>query len=142
MSSPRWLIGIIMAFVLMTIVSNIVEKADIMTASQVAEIQAMSEHTLSDVKMDTGESFVTASTPLSALEAIWKAISADYSFWYRVDYDTTSAECEEVGGTWLDGERCQTPHPLIIIKYIVFWPISIAMFVELAFILRRIISGS
>jgi len=144
MSSPRWLIGLLMVFVLLTIVSNIVEQADMLTAAQVAEVQEMTTQQLTGGKdPDTGGVITAGNNPLTVWQSIWKALTSEYSFWYKIDCTLTESECASaatygVTGKWINStDCCQIPNAWSIIRYVIFWPITVAMFVEIALVIRR-----
>lgn len=140
MSSPRWLIGLIMLFVICTIVSNIIEQQAILTTTQVAELQGMTEQEIVSIQdPDTGGTGTSGSTPLSIWQNIWKALWAEYTFFYNVDYTVAEGDCT---GTWDDDiGACRTPNDWMIVRYIFFWPMTVAMFVEIILTIRRIIGG-
>lgn len=143
MSSPRWLIGLVAIWVLLTIISNVVENVEIMTTGQVGELEAMTAQSLVESQdPDTGGVMASGMTPVGALEAIWKALTADYTFWYNVHYDMTEVQCDTANGRWHSSiSACQIPNDFMIIRYIFFWPLTVALIIELALILRRIIAG-
>ena len=148
MNSPRWLIGLLMAFAILTITSNIVERADMLTQAQVEDIQDMTtQELISSQDPYTGGTVTSGNNPISVLQAVWKAISSDYSFWYKVDCTLTQSECTGtntygVTGKWnSDTDCCQVANGWSIIRYIVFWPITIAMFIEIALTIRRFFTG-
>lgn len=143
MSSPRWLFAIVAIWVLLTIISNIIENVGMMTAAQVSELEAMAATTLVESQdPETGGIMASGMTPVGALEAIWKSLTADYSFWYDVHYDMTELECERSSGRWQDDiSACQIGNDFMIIRYFLFWPLTVALIVELTLILRRIIAG-
>lgn len=126
LGNPRWLIGLLCAFVLLTIIGNIIEGADALTAQQVAHIQAMQESGLTEAKdPDTGGVVTYGSTPKAMIDAILSAITMDWPWLYDID-DAT-------------GE--QTPNSFYIIWAIIYWPIMIGILFELFVLALRLIRG-
>jgi len=135
--------GIVCIWVLLTVISNIIENVGIMTTAQVDEMESMAAQSLVESQdPETGGVMASGMTPVGALEAIWKSLTADYTFWYDVHYDMTETQCDAASGRWQsDISACQIGNDFMIIRYIIFWPITVSLIIELALILRRIIAG-
>ena len=126
MSNPRWLIGLLMAFILLTIIGNIIEGAGTLTAAQVDKIQQMTESQLIEAKdPDTGGIITYGGTPKSMIEAIIAALTMDWAWLYDIDPVT--------------GE--QTPNLFWMIWAIIYWPIMIGILFELFVLALRLIRG-
>lgn len=125
MGSPRWLIGLIMAFVLLSIVGNIIEQAGILTADQIGYLQSMTEAEMVEAKdPDTGGTVTYGGTPKSMIEMIVDAITMDWAWLY----DVNDA-----------GE--QTPNNFYYIWAIIYIPIMIGILFELFVLALRLIRG-
>ena len=126
MSNPRWLIGLLFCFIMLTIIGNIIEGAGTLTTAQVAKIQDMTESQLIEAKdPDTGGIITYGGTPKSMIEAIIAALTMDWAWLYDID-DAT-------------GE--QTPNTFWMIWAIVYWPIMIGILFELFVLALRLIRG-
>ena len=126
MSNPRWLIGLLMAFILLTIIGNIIEGAGTLTAAQVDKIQQMTESQLIEAKdPDTGGIITYGGTPKSMIEAIISALTMDWAWLYDIDPVT--------------GE--QTPNSFWMVWAIIYWPIMIGILFELFVLALRLIRG-
>jgi len=126
MGSPRWLIGLLMAFVLLSIVGNIIEGAGVLTASQIGQLQDMTEAELIEAKdPDTGGTVTYGGTPKTMVEMIIDAITMDWAWLYDVDPTT--------------GE--QTPNNFYYIWAVLYIPIMIGILFELFVLALRLIRG-
>ena len=126
MSSPRWLMGMLFAWIMLTIIGNIIEGAGTLTTAQAAQIQEMTESQLIEAKdPDTGGIITYGGTPKSMIEAIISALTMDWAWLYDID-DAT-------------GE--QTPNAFWMIWAIIYWPIMIAILFELFVLALRLIRG-
>ena len=122
----RWVIGLLMAFVLLTLIGNIVEGADALTAAQVAHIQEMSEMEIIEAKdPDTGSSITYGTNPLSVYQAITSAITMDWAWLYDVD---------EAAGE-------QTPNEFYIIWAAIYWPIAFGFLFMLFLTMLKLVRG-
>jgi len=136
------LIGLLTAFVLLGVIGNIIEGADALTATQVAQMQSMTESQLTESKdPDTGGVVTYGSNPKSVVEAIISAITMDWPWLYDIDKTLTEDECEATSGYKWNGTSCQTPNQYYIIWAIIYWPISIAIMFSLIVLIFRILRG-
>lgn len=77
-----------------TLISNILEKQEMYTAAQVANIQAMKYQAFTEAKEpDIGGVVVSGENPLNVIGAIWQALKLEYSFLYDLHYDMSEAQC-------------------------------------------------
>jgi len=126
MGSPRWLIGMLMAWVLLAIVGNIIEGAGVLTENQIGYLQQMTEAELIEAKdPDTGGTVTYGGTPKSMVEMIVDALTMDWAWLYDVD---------EVTGE-------QTPNNFWYIWAIIYIPIMIGILFELFVLALRLIRG-
>ena len=93
------------------------EKQEMYTNAQVANIQAMRGQQFTEAKEpDLGGVVVSGENPLTVIDAIWSALKLDYSFLYDVDYTMTEADCDTYkvthsGTNWnADVSACQIPN--------------------------------
>lgn len=110
------------------------EKEDLLTTTQVTSLQSMGTQQFTESR-DPNLGGVTTSgmNPLTVLNAIGKALFFDYNFFYDVDYGTTEAACEAADGAWDSTlSACKTPNSWMIVRYILFWPITISMLFYIA----------
>ena len=122
----RWVIGLLMAFVLLTLIGNIVEGADALTAAQVAHMQEMTEMQIVEAKdPDTGSVVTYGANPLSVYDAITSAVTMDWAWLYDIDPAT--------------GE--QTPNEFYIIWAAIYWPIMIGFLFMLFMTMLKLIRG-
>ena len=133
---PKWILGIIMFFLICTLISNVIEKQEIYTTTQIANVQAMRGQTLTEAKEpDLGGVTTTGMNPLSVLDAIWSAIKLDYSFLYDISYTTSEVDCGAItGAKWQTSiSACQMPNgwwPLWLI--LVYGPmVAIAFYLKI-----------
>ena len=116
--SPRWLMGLGMLFILLTITSNIIEQVGDTTGAfsedQVTVIEELTEVQFSSATEQEGIVLASVDTTLTVLHAIWRMLWFDYSFF---------------DGNWRP------------VQYAVFWPITIAMLLTLALTLWRALRG-
>ena len=78
---------------------------------------------------------------LGTIEAIWRALWFNYSFWYSTEAGYTAASCDIADGRWIaDSSLCQIPNGFMIIRYILFIPMTIGFLFALALVLRSIIA--
>jgi len=129
-----------MLFVICTIVSNIIEETSMLTTAQVAELQGMTQQEIVAIQdPDTGGTGTSGSTPLAVWQNIWKALWAEYTFFYDVDYTVAEGDCT---GEWdSDINACRTPNEWMVVRYVFFWPMTVAMFIVIILTIRRIIGG-
>lgn len=79
---------------------------------------------------------------LNTIEAIWNALWFNYSFWYDTEAGYTEAACEAADGRWIDDSSlCQFPNGFMIVRYILFIPMTIGFLFALAIVLRSVIAS-
>ena len=139
----RWVIGLLMAFVLLTLIGNIIEGADALTAAQVEHMQEMTEMQIVEAKdPDTGSGVTYGSNPLSVYDAVVSAVTMDWAWLYDLDYATTEAVCTAAGHKWnSDISACQTPNEFYIIWAAIYWPIMIGFLFMLFMTMLKLIRG-
>lgn len=141
---PKWLIGIIMLFLVCTLISNVIDKQDVYTAAQVASVQGMRTQQFTEAKEpDLGGVATTGENPFTVIDALWTALKLDYSFLYNVSYTTTQGECATISNArWLDSiSACQIPNAgWTIWIIIVYGPIAAISFF-LALTLWKAVTG-
>ena len=126
MGNPRWLMGMLFAWIMLTIIGNIIEGAGTLTTAQAAQIQEMTESQLIEAKdPDTGGIITYGGTPKSMIEAIISALTMDWAWLYDINPIT--------------GE--QTPNSFWMVWAIIYWPIMIAILFELFVLALRLIRG-
>ena len=143
-SSPRWLIGTIMAWIILAIVGNIIEGAAVLTNSQVAQIQTMSEINVSEAADPTVGGVLTyGGAPKNMVDTIIQSLTMDWTWLYTIDKSMTSVQCAAVAGAkWRASiPGCQKPNEYYWIWAIIWYPIMIALLFELAILLARLIRG-
>jgi hypothetical protein len=129
---------------LLTIIGNVIEFADIITASQVAQLQGMTQMNVSEAADPTVGGVLTyGGAPKNVIDAVMKAIMMDFTWLYDVDKSMTQAQCAAVaGGTWKSSiPACQKPNQYYWIWILLWYPIMIALLFELVIMLARLIRG-
>lgn len=104
----------------------------------------MTQQTYTESKEpDVGGITTTGMNPLTVLQTIGKALFFDYNFFYDVDYTLTEVQCEAItGGVWQSSTNsCRTPNDWMIVRYILFFPITIGMLVFLGLTIWHAIRG-
>ncbi len=111
MNSPSWIIGLMFIFIMLTIVGNVIEKADILTDIQVAQINTMSTvQTVNTKDPDTGVATTFGNLGYGVIEAVVKAITSDFSWLYDIDEDGN-----------------KTPNQYFWIWVVIYYPIMIGV---------------
>jgi hypothetical protein len=146
LGTPRWLIGTIFIFILLTIIGNIIEYADVLTATQVAELQTMTNINISEAADPTVGGVLTyGGAPKNVIDAVMKAITMDFTWLYDIDRATSQASCAAgvlQGWKWNSAlSACQKPNQYYWIWVLLWYPIMIALLFELAIMLARLIRG-
>lgn len=128
----------------MTIVGNIIEGAAVLTSSQVAQIQNMTELNVSEASDPTVGGVLTyGGAPKNMVDTVIQAITMDWTWLYTIDKSMTQAQCAAVAGSkWRASiPACQKPNEYYWIWAIIWYPIMIALLFELAILLARLIRG-
>ncbi len=147
--SPRWLIGLLMIWILLCVVGNIIEGADVLTENQVRMVQNMTAQEYIEAKdPDTGGVVTYGSNPYSIFDTIRKAITTDWTWLYDIDTTMTQADCSGGGIAGIGGKKwnadipaCQVPNEFMLIWSLIYWPISAGILVEGVMSLARLIRG-
>lgn len=141
--SPRWLIGMLMIWILLCVIGNIIEGADALTETQVRMVQNMTAQEYIEAKdPDTGGVVTYGSNPFSVFDSIRKAMTMDWTWLYDLDYTMDEADCSGSGMKWNDDEpACQVPNEFWIIWAIIYWPIMAALLIEGIMSLARLVRG-
>lgn len=144
LGSPRWLVGTVFIWLLLTIVGNIIEYADVLTSAQVAEIQSMTNVNVSEAQDPTVGGVLTyGGAPKNVIDAVIKAIMMDFTWLYTIDKTKNQMECAlVVGSKWRASiPACQIPNQYYWIWALLWWPIMIGILFELVIMLARLIRG-
>lgn len=85
-NSPSWFIGILMLWLILTVVGNIIEKVDILTDIQVLRIQQTAQaETVTTKDPNTGAASTFGNLNYGIVEGLWKALVCDFTWMYDVD---------------------------------------------------------
>ena len=131
---------------ILTIVGNIIEGAAVLTSTQVAQIQAMTEINVSEASDPTVGGVITyGGAPKNVVDTIIKAITMDWTWLYKIDKSMTQVQCaagSSQGWKWNSTvSGCQKPNEYYWIWAIIWYPIMIALLFEIAILLARLIRG-
>jgi hypothetical protein len=129
---------------LLTIIGNIIEYADILTATQVAELQTMTRVNVSESADPTVGGVITyGGAPKNVVDAVIKAIMMDFTWLYDMDKSMTQIQCATVAGSKWNSTipACQKPNQYYWIWAILWYPIMIGILFELVIMLARLIRG-
>ena len=138
-----------MAWLILMVVGNVIEGAAVLTSTQVAQIQSMTEINVSEASDPTVGGVLTyGGAPKNVVDTIIKAITMDWTWLYTIDRNMTSADCAagvSLGWKWnstiLPAGACQRPNQYYWIWAIIWYPIMIALLFEIAILLARLIRG-
>lgn len=133
-----------MAFLLLSVVGNIIEQADILTSVQVANIQAMTEMSTSEAADPTVGGVLTyGGAPKNVIDTIVATLTMDWTWLYTIDKNMTQAQCSAtVGAKWRSTiPACQKPNQYYWIWAIIWWPIMVSLLFEIFIMLARLIRG-
>jgi len=112
----RWLIGFFILFVVMVIVSNVIEAQDPLTNENITVLElALGYQTVSAADPEGGTFSGLAMLP-TTVGAIWDALLFDYPFFYA-------------------------SFVAKLVRFILFIPCTIGMIFTLALTIRQVISG-
>jgi hypothetical protein len=141
--SPRWLIGLLMIWVLLCVVGNIIEGADALTENQVRMIQNMTAQEYIEAKdPNTGGVVTYGSNPFSIFDTIRKAITMDWTWLYDIDTSMAQADCSGGGMKWnATIPACQVPNDFMLIWAIIYWPITAGILIEGVMSLAKLVRG-
>ena len=142
----RWIVGIVMFFLMCTLISNIIERQNAYTTLQIANIQAMQGQQFTEAKEpDLGGVVTAGENPLNVITAIWQALKLEYSFLHDIDRSiTTEAECRATysNGRWNSTDSvCQVPNAWWILWLIMIYGPMVAISFYFALQLWKAISG-
>lgn len=135
------MIGTIFAFLILTIVGNIIEGAAILTSNQVSQIQNMTEINISEASDPTVGGVLTyGGAPKNVVDTIIAAITMDWTWLYKIDKSMTQVQCAAVAGAkWRSSiPGCQKPNEYYWIWAIIWYPIMISLLFEIAILLARL----
>lgn len=133
-----------MFFLICTLISNIIERQAIYTTAQIADIQAMKSQQFTEAKEpDIGGVATTGENPLTVVNAIWEALTLEYSFLYDVRYDVTEAQCAMLdNGEWNDDiSACQQPNAWWVVWLILIYGPMVAVAFYFAIQLWKAVTG-
>jgi len=120
--SIRWVVAAVTFFLMCTLISNILEKQQIYTTTQIANLQAMKGQTFTEAKEpDIGGVAVAGENPLGVISAIWQSLKMEYSFLYDIRTGMTEVDCTAISNArWNSAATtCQIPN--------VWWPVWLIM---------------
>ena len=125
--SIRWLIGMLMLYTLLSILGNIIDmQPSFLSANQTSTLSSATGYqTVTTVGQSGASAPVWTMVPLTAA-GWWQMLSWNFSFWKEYDPAT---------GTLVDS-------PLIIIYWILFYPLTIGMVILIALTLRALVFGA
>ena len=138
------MIGSIFAFLMLSIVGNIIEQADILTVTQVANIQEMTKMNTSEAADPTVGGVLTyGGAPKNVIDTIVATLTMDWTWLYTIDRGMTSVQCAAtVGAKWRSTiPGCQKPNQYYWIWAIIWWPIMVSLLFEIFIMLARLIRG-
>ncbi len=126
--SVRWYIGLFTAFLLLTIIGNVIEGADILTGNQVSDIKSTMEgaHVSQASDPTVGGVLTYGGVVSTAVNGIVKALTMKYSWLYDVDPTT----------------HAKTPNEYYWIWAVIWWPIVVGIVFMLFMDLARLIRGA
>ena len=105
-----WFIGIIMLFGIFTVISGIIEM-NTMGSDDISILQSLMQPQIPEFTNPLGAVFAVVNVAWDYLQVLWDVLWFDYAFFQ---------------GQWL------------YVKYLVFWPISVALVISLVFVLRGV----
>ena len=111
-------------WIICILLSNVIEGVDAFTSEQIAEINAMHGQQLSESKdPDVGGVITSGINPLTAVNAIWRALTLEYSFLYTVDYSKTEGQCNAISNAkWQDATAsCKIPNIWFLPFAVLMW---------------------
>lgn len=89
-NSPSWFVGIIFLWLMLTVIGNIIEKQDILTSTQMAQIRTETQaETVTTKDPNTGAASTFGNVNYGIVEALWKSLTCDYSWLYKINADGT-----------------------------------------------------
>lgn len=137
----RWIIGLIFIFMVCMLISNVIEQASPVSTREMTLLDAAVGFTTVEVNDPYTGIGAVVQAGLGVIEAIWNALWFNYSFWYNTEAGYTEANCEAGGGRYLDSGLCQFPNGFMVIRYVLFWPMTIGFLFALAMALRSVIAS-
>lgn len=118
----RWLIGFCILFAVFTIMSNIIEYNDPMTADDATVWSDLTSFQTIEAHDDTGAIFAGAGALWGMVKGVWRSLWFDYSFLRpRVDSNGVVIEQNFLG---------------VMVRYILFIPCTVGMFFTIALAIR------
>jgi hypothetical protein len=129
MSTPSWIIGLMLIFILMTVIGNVIEKANILTNIQMTQIRTASKmETVNTKDVDTGAAATYGNLNYGVLEAVVKALTSDFAWLYKIDKTKTAVTCVAAGGRWNSTSSvCMMPSQYYWIWILIYYPILVGV---------------
>lgn len=125
--SIRFLIGFIMLFGMLTILGNMLDNQTTLLSSSNIQIMAPFSNVTATQTVGTSGNQGTTGNLLPDTADKWiKALTWDYSFWY--EYNDAGVKTGD--------------SPWILVRYILFFPLSVGIIVLLFLTLRALVLGS
>jgi hypothetical protein len=128
MLSPRWLIGITLFMVIAFLLSNWVDGSAMFSNEQASNLTQMQQYSSVAVTSSTGSQVNYVNIAFSALTAIGRALSWDYSFFHDIDPLTGRDANTDFATT------------LFVIR-MAFMAITVGILFQMAYLLRQILTG-
>ncbi len=127
----------------MTLIGNIVEQVDYFTDAQVEQLQGMTEIKTTEAADPTiGGVLIYGSSARNAIDAFIKAVTADYSWLYRIDKTMTESECTTAGGRWNSTDSvCMLRNDFYIVWLLLYYPIMAGVVITFILMLARLARG-
>jgi hypothetical protein len=128
MLSPRWLIGITLFMVVAFLLGNWIDGTAMFSNEQASNITQMSQYSTVAVTSTTGSTINYINIAFSALTAIGRALTWDYSFLHDIDPATGRDASTDLATT------------LFVIR-MGFMAITVGILFQMAYLLRQILTG-
>jgi hypothetical protein len=124
--SIRWLVGFIMLFGLVSILGNMIDnRTELLSVSQIQTMSPFQNVTTTQIVGTSGNKGAIGNLLPSTIEEWIRALSWDFSFWYEYDHAGVKT-----------GDS-----PLILVRYILFFPLSVGLLVLFFLTLRQLLFG-
>lgn len=126
-TSPRWLLGIVMLYMILTILGNMLDQQTTLLTSEDTSIAGnVTAYAEGATIGQSGTSSAFAGMLPTSIEAWRKMLTWDFSFWYDIN-PTTGAK---------------TINPImLIIRCVLFYPLMIVGIIMIIMIVRQSVFG-
>lgn len=125
----RWVIAMIMFWLICTLLSNVIEQQNVYTTAQVRQINDMKTQQIIETKDPTGGTVVYGLNPKTAIDAVLNSLTLEYSFLYDIDYTKTEAQCALISNAkWQAAtSSCKIPNVWYLPFALLLWGPLIAV---------------